>query len=565
MGLPSTAPKLDLTQPGLDRLIDEIENLKRRVSALEARAGEVMVGPDVSMIPAMPPLIIDAPAGAAVLLGKALVGIAGAYLLRALTDAAMVPRGAGLAAGIVYAGVWLYVAARASSERSLAAVLDACTAAVIVGPLLWEATLRLHAISSWTAASVLVAFALLGLALSWQKHTVVVARVSVSAAAIIAIALLIGIRDLLPFTLAILIIAAVVEVSACRGFRMAERWLIAVLADLAVLFLIYIVTRKGGVPEGYVSISSQAVFLIEAALATIYATSTLVLTFAGRGALTSFEIAQTAVVLAAGFWGVIETATGHLTIGLGALAAGAGCYVVSFAILSRDGRRGRNYFTYAVFGPMLVIAGASTVFSGLALAAAFSLAALTFCRLATPERHRILALHGAVYLVLASLVSGAALESLRELLGSIQATPHIFAYVLLIAAALGCYLMVVLGIQRGSGGVEMRLAALTLSANLAWLVAGAAAWAVLAIGPAAAPTLGTAVVMSISLALALGGVRFKRAELVWLVYVFMVLGAYRLLTQDFTGERTLPLVVSLVLYGSTLILLPRILQRKAIG
>ena len=42
MGLPSTAPRPDLIQPGLDKLASEIEDLKRRVSALEARTGALV-------------------------------------------------------------------------------------------------------------------------------------------------------------------------------------------------------------------------------------------------------------------------------------------------------------------------------------------------------------------------------------------------------------------------------------------------------------------------------------------------------------------------------------------
>src|SRR5271165_72547 len=112
MGSPSAAPKPDLTQPGLDRLVDEIQDLKRRVSALETRLGGEVVEPAAPPAVVVPILDIEAPAGAVVLLGKALLGIAGAYLLRALTDAAILPRSVGLLAGMAYAGVWLYLAAR---------------------------------------------------------------------------------------------------------------------------------------------------------------------------------------------------------------------------------------------------------------------------------------------------------------------------------------------------------------------------------------------------------------------------------------------------------------------
>jgi hypothetical protein len=41
-----------------------------------------------------------------------------------------------------------------------------------------------------------------------------------------------------------------------------------------------------------------------------------------------------------------------------------------------------------------------------------------------------------------------------------------------------------------------------------------------------------------------------------------VLGAYKLVMQDLRGDRTMALFLSLALYGGTLTLLPRLLQRR---
>jgi len=82
-------------------------------------------------------------------------------------------------------------------------------------------------------------------------------------------------------------------------------------------------------------------------------------------------------------------------------------------------------------------------------------------------------------------------------------------------------------------------------------------------GSAPADTLGTAVLTLLSVILAWSGMRWKRKELVWLVYGFMALAAWKLAARDFPNEHNLALVASLLFYGATLILLPRILQRKA--
>jgi hypothetical protein len=67
----------------------------------------------------------------------------------------------------------------------------------------------------------------------------------------------------------------------------------------------------------------------------------------------------------------------------------------------------------------------------------------------------------------------------------------------------------------------------------------------------------------LSLALAWMGTHWKRPELVWLLYGFMALGGYKLVTWDFMSERNLALVVSLLCYGGALILLPPMLRGKS--
>jgi hypothetical protein len=76
-------------------------------------------------------------------------------------------------------------------------------------------------------------------------------------------------------------------------------------------------------------------------------------------------------------------------------------------------------------------------------------------------------------------------------------------------------------------------------------------------------TLGTIVLTGLSLALAWVGTHRRKGELVWLVYGFMALGGYKLAIRDFMNEHNLPLVVSLLCYGDSLIVLPRMLRCKS--
>src|SRR5215471_3595399 len=73
-------------------------------------------------------------------LGRAMLGIAGAYLLRALAQAGLMPRAAVAGAGIAYAAAWLVWAAR-SKASGFVQIVYAGTSALILVPMLWEVTL----------------------------------------------------------------------------------------------------------------------------------------------------------------------------------------------------------------------------------------------------------------------------------------------------------------------------------------------------------------------------------------------------------------------------------------
>ena len=91
----------------------EVRALEVRVAALEQHAPVpiALAAPAVVPIPKVSAETVPA-------LGRAVLGIAGAYLLRAMTEMSVLPHGVGVAAGLVYAAVWLALAAgRARAAR----------------------------------------------------------------------------------------------------------------------------------------------------------------------------------------------------------------------------------------------------------------------------------------------------------------------------------------------------------------------------------------------------------------------------------------------------------------
>ncbi|HEY2849515.1 MAG TPA: hypothetical protein VGI97_06530, partial [Gemmatimonadaceae bacterium] len=138
------------TSPNIESRIDDIERavhaLEARLNAFEARAAGAAV-PLAASVPS------DGLAGGgesqldavAVLtfVGRTLVALGGAYLLRALTEAHVLPTPVGLALGFAYASTWLVAAdSSAAAGRALSATFFGATTTVIALPLLFEATTR---------------------------------------------------------------------------------------------------------------------------------------------------------------------------------------------------------------------------------------------------------------------------------------------------------------------------------------------------------------------------------------------------------------------------------------
>jgi hypothetical protein len=496
-------------------------------------------------------------AGALPIAGRALLGIAGAYVLRALTESHALPQPAGVSAGILYSMLWLAWAAHVAQPRRVEAVLYSLTSALILAPLLWESTVRFHAVPTWTAATVVLLFTLFGLGISWRRNLLLVATIATLTGILSAAALLIGTYDLLPFTTLLLAIAAAVEISACLEHWLSERWLAALAADLAVLLAAILVTRQGGLPEGYAPVSHAAMLAVLAALPAIYLGSTMMRTLFRGFAFTGFETAQLALALFLAVGGGLRLAGEHpgMSPALAAvcLACGGACYLLAFRL-----DLGRNAHTYAAFGLLLMLAGTRIALPPLAAAATWSVLALAL--LAWPRQP--LRWHAAVYLLLALVASGALTGGARGLLGADPVAPTPGALFWEGAAAAACYGLA----ARGDASRPFRG---ILAAAAVWLLAGIFGAGLTALYHAQfgalAPhafcaTLRTAVLALGALLLAAAGSKWQRSELPPLVYLLMGLGAYRLLLVDLRQDIKAAVVLSLLVYGAALTLLPRLMQ-----
>jgi hypothetical protein len=477
----------------------EWEELERRIARIEqvlGIAGQASSLPAPSESPASVPKLETT--ALLPILGRALLGLAGAYLLRALTESGVLPHELGVAVGLAYALFWLLWAARTPAAQKLEAALHSLTAVLVLAPLLWEAALRFHAVSTWMAGAILLFFTLFGLIVSWRKDLLIVATISTIAGLGTAAALLVATHDVVPFTCVILTIAAAVEICACLDHWLSERWLAAAAADLSVVLATWLVTNPRGLPETYVPIPHGWLLAAQIVLLAIYLASIIFRTLLHGSTFTVFEILQCAAVFL-----ISARAMPPVT-----LCCGAACYLVAFR------QHGRNYHVYSSFGAALLLVGLWTALPLSSFEAI--LPALAVCGAIAGRSLGSLTLqvHGAVCLI-PTIVTGGVPGA---------------------AAAVLCYALAI----RTSPAFNLALAGAAL-----WLLAGLAGFRTPVIGAAA-------------LLLAWSGARWKRLELGRLAYPAMLLAGYRLLMFDLHRESKAALFLSLLVYGVVLIILPRV-------
>lgn len=560
-----------MPQPDWEALQQEVRALEQRVAFLEHHSG--MTAPAATPaaaarlpeIPSTHPLA-EMPALLPII-GRALLGLAGAYLLRALTESGTLPAAAGVGIGIAYALGWLGWAARSPAAERLKTAIDSLTAVLVLSPLLWEATIRFHVINTWNAAAVLLVFAVFGMAISWRKNLLIVSTFATLAALGTAGALLLATHDVLPFTFLFLTVAAAIETSACLDHWLSERWLGATAADLAVLLATWLVTQEHGLPEGYAPIPHAGLLAAQVALLTIYLSSTIVRTLLRRFSITKFETAQCAAAFAISLSGGLHMAPGMAIV---MLVCAAACYVAAFVLLERQGASSRNFYTYSTFAIMLALTGsrilvsggtAGWVWSGLALACIW--AGGSFGRFT-------LLVHGAIYLLLALVASGALMEAGGMLMGSAlwPGDRQVALWTGLAVTAAAWHLSIHHN-RDDDSSKNLQMFRLAAASSFVWLAAAIAAGLLtglyhLAFGPGAShaycATLRTAVLALLSLLLAWAGPRWHRPDLSRLVYPAMFLGGYRLLMQDLHQGHKVALFLSLVSLGGVLTVLPRLKQ-----
>ncbi len=570
------AQAFDGIAPDVEQLSERVRDLERRVSALEGETASASPAPPTPA-PATPDSFAlrrsrppetwrgfpasNASAGVLPVFGKAVLGIAGAYLLRAVAESGTLPKLALLVVAIVYAGLWLVWAVRTHANNEFASVTYAITAAVILSPLLWESTVSFQVLSPVFTAAVLVAFVVLALALAWRQNLQVIPWIATLAAVATALALIIATRDLVPFTVGLLAIATATEVTVCLGRRLTVRAVPAIAADFAVWLLVYLMTSPEGVPSEYRPIGAPVITALCLALLAIYGGSIGLRSFGLRHQLTIFEIGQGVVAFVLATFGTLRASPGSAAaLGGFLLLAAAVCYWGALSRFTVD-VQARNRRVCATYAVALLLAGNLLLFPVRLQVPFLSLAAVTAAFLYVRTNKLSLGIHVSIYLLAAAIFSGLLNLAGNALAGSVPSGLDASTWVVTASAVLCC-------------AIGWRVSFDQWKPRLLWvvpcvLVAGVAAALAVMVGVRLGSGSGmlnasrlsvvrTLVTCSVALFLGFGGSRLKHSELLWAAYLAIAFGTLKLLFEDLRFGNATSLVASLLFYGLVLILIPRL-------
>ncbi|MBI3784485.1 MAG: hypothetical protein HY270_13910 [Deltaproteobacteria bacterium] len=505
--------------------------------------------------------------------GRTLMVLGGAFLIRFMTESTLLPQMAGTLAGIAYALVWVAFADRAARRNAYeSATFHGVSAAAIGFPLLWETTLTFKYLTPLQSAAAVTVFTALPLAVAWRREMRSFAVVIAAPAAITMLALGFATSTLPPFLGALLVLA---QVSLALAY--GREWyvlgaFVAIVADFAIALAttVWLYRPHDG---AVASLGAVGLSLAQVALGGVYLGTFSLRVFPGKRNLALAEIAQVAVVLLIALGGFVGTAlrlpAAQPFLCMTAFALAASSYVAAYYWIDDSKHSGRTFGVYSTIALATALVATRLGFASPSLAMALALGAL-LCAVSARRRDSLsLSIHSAVYILAGALVSGLLGSSLRALWGSGR-LPELLQgpapWIVLLVSLLICLT------PTASPQSQQRMAYARLPV-LALTVLGAGALVValaLGIGSEVGETelarssvLRSTVISSSAVLLALLSrhPRFKQAR--WLVVPFLLLGAAKLVAQDLPSGEPSILFASLGIFGAALILAPRLLSSSA--
>ncbi len=561
-----------------------LRTLEARVAVLEGReaaeGGPAASGPppvSASPAPAEESRNFLTPAGALTLIGRSVLVLGGAFLLRALTDMHVISREIGVALGLIYAVAWIALAYRDGLlQRRSSAGFHGVTAAVIAFPLVLETTTTFPQVTPLAGAAMLAVLAGLALGAALHARLPLLAWVFTLGSLATAWSLALLTRAPVPFAgFGLALGLATVWIGGGRIWCRL-RWPAAVSADLLTLLAVVLGTGLAGPARAWHGLDPATLGILAGTLLAVYLGSVAVRTLLRHRDVDLFETVQTGAALLFGLGGLIrvgaEAGTGQPALGVAALAAGGAAYAVAFSFLDRRSASRKNFYYFSWLALVLAVAGSSLLARGLLLAGVLGSLSVAAALLGGTFGRYTLRLHSAVYAASAAIHGGMLAASVSAFLAPAERGWRFVSPTVLLVLATTLAAFVILSFSERRWGLPWyrlvprfavgALGVTGLGALAITLSFGALAGAPSGPDSGALGTVRTAVLAGAAVLLAFGGRRMRLFEMVWLVYPVVLLGGLKLLAEDFRHGRPATLFVSLLCYGFALLVASRALKLR---
>lgn len=587
----------------VSRLESKVEELAMAVKSMEERLSRLEAVGAPPGIEAVRPLIAEAPppaeappvaaAAAAVavdldeseetenavqsymtLIGRTLIVLAGAYLLRAITESHVLPLNAGIALGLAYAMFWIVVAYRANeSDSVLSPTLHGVAAAMIAYPLLLEATTRFEVFSNGVASIILTVVTSVFLAVAWRRGLHALAWVVTLLAIGATYFMIAKTAIVLPFTWFLLYLGIATVWIGYMSSGYDRRWLLLRWATaggvnvMSAIVVLLVIGKKTTHTPGAVIALVIAVFVG-------YVASFAARTVFRAREVTMFEILQSVSVLVICFGGSVwiasVTSLGRVPLGIASVLLGAATYATAFAFVQQRAGSNKNFLFYSSFALVMTLAGSMILAGGEVAALLWAAFGAITTWLAWRYAHPLLQAHSAAYITAGAISSGLIAFGAFAIFYPIGDPRP--------ALSLGGMAIVASSLFAFAAPLDK-----TLQKNLAfriprtittilfvWGFGGAVIMILLAalhfgagdVDPAVVATIRTAVLSAVAIGLAVVCRWNRFADTRVLVYPLLTMIALKLLVEDFRVGRPLTLFITFALYGGALIAAPRLRRRR---
>jgi hypothetical protein len=490
---------------GDEELRERLAQLERRIEALEARlvsTEKETVVEEEYVAPVQQPLA---------LIGRALIILGGAYLLRAITQATLLPELAGIGLALMYAFFWIH---RGHRKQNLT---YSCTGVFISFAVAWESCTRFHLIDATVAAGVVAVVAVGVLLIAARDNDRLLAWFVALGASSALIALAIGTRAIAPSAVAIVPVCIATVWAASR-----HDWIYLAFAPGVALDLMLIVlagmTAIGKPTNARIAAAAIALFAM-AATFSVYAWK--------RSSLMTFDGVQLMGVIL-----IALTGTTVLLLPFAIARITAGVFVLALSIAA-----------YSLRHPTFTVAAVIFALFGSALAMPWQIAPTVWVAAAVALAFFSFRRQAGAYGAAAFAISGLLVFSLGALFAPAQPslfTPGVVPIVVFVGVVAAAML------ARPPHLLLIALAAVGTAAMIIAVIVP-----LIGANPSRVAALRT-ILLAVT-ALAAG--RFTSTRV--LTNPVLILGGLKLLAEDFRVSSPATLFLSLAVYGSALVLASR--------